>query len=182
MSLPDSAVGVNYIEIQATDGFGLLKDDKFEAQITSLSRISVVEWISRVLNRIIHETVLDEYDEYDIITTASVWYEDSMDSSVVTDPNYGDPLMNTLINESAFVEVNEFGEAKGYSYYDILQHICDVFNFQISQANGRFLLIQENTYTQEQTRAWNYDMLATFISTRSNLAALAPSSRFTFFC
>lgn len=165
ISIPDASYSppVEYITITATDGFGSLKDTLLPFTLTNLTRYSVEYYIWSALMAISGD---DDYRAYEdtlggtqtrCMTCASTWYEDSMDSSVVTDANHGDPLSNTLINESAFIKVDDYGVATAMNYYDILVKILTAFNLQISQWNGTFLIIQQNINTQAQTRAWYFD-------------------------
>jgi len=165
LSKPDAATNVDYIQLVAADGFGLLSDIKYSSyDINSLTRHGVHIWIGEALMQIISYVNLHTYDLTDatLLTTASVWYDDTMDSSTITDVNHGDPLANTLINESAFIEVDDYGVTSGMSWYDILSTVLRTFNLQISQCNGTFLVIQQNTYDQTQTRAWNYSFLGPY--------------------
>lgn len=165
ITIPDASSNppVEYVTLTATDGFGLLKDTNLTFNLNTLSRNAITYYICTALNAIPGDVVYRGYADAPggtqtrMISTASVWYEDSMDSSVVTDPNHGDPLQNTLINESAFISVDDYGVATGQSLYDVLVNILIAFNLQISQWNGSYLIIQQNTYAQAKTRAWYYD-------------------------
>ncbi len=184
LTKPDTADYTGLINLSATDGFGYLKNIDFtDFDVDNIARESALAYVNEIIRAMLR------YDEYDtnyavadyitatsVYTNASVWYEDSMDSSVLTDPNLADPLANTQINQSAFIQVDEYGVAKGDTLYDMLTKILNVFNLQISQCNGTFLIIQQNTYVQEQTRFWDYDYANNEGTTRlGDLKATMPT-------
>lgn len=177
MSKPDAGNGTDAISITATDGFGLLSDIIYSGyDINALTRYNYPNWLAKIgaylpLN-------------YDAVNTnvfalASVWYEDSQENSVVTNPEFSNPLASTYVNESAFLQVDEYNVVKASNLYDILTELLSVKRLQISQCNGVFLLIQANTYAQTSTRAWYYDKAATFQSTSSLSLQLTMPVRLT---
>lgn len=155
---PDAADGVDTMIFTATDGFGVLRDVKYDNfDIYSLSRANFKDLIHNALLELMPSEAFSYQVDSLQFTTASVWYEDTMDSSVISDVNYADPIANTWVNQSAFITVDDYGVANGMTWYDILSAILSSANLQISQSNGTFLIIQANTYSQAQTRAWHYD-------------------------
>ena len=175
MTKPDAADNTAYIMLTATDGFGLLKDIKYTGfDIDALTRLQVNEWVTLVM------AYLPEFTaSVPMCGFASVWYEDSEQTSVVPSPSAADPLANTYVNQSAFLQVDDYGVVQPLSFYDILNSILLVHNLQISQCNGRFLIIQQNTYTQAQTRVWWYDKTGAYVSTELIDLSKTIDSRFT---
>lgn len=155
---PDAANGVDTMIFSATDGFGVLRDVKYDNfDINTLSRANFKGLIHNALLELMPSEAFSYQVDSLQFTTASIWYEDTMDSSVITDVNYADPIANTWVNQSAFITVDDYGVANGMTWYDILSAVLSSANLQISQSNGTFLIIQANTYSQTQTRAWHYD-------------------------
>jgi hypothetical protein len=161
LSKPDAGDNTEFINFSATDGFGLLKDVKYTGyNIDALTRYTITEWLA-----IIGASLPLNYITDSIFAQASVWYEDSMRTSIIPTPTNADPLFNTYINESAYIEVDEYGVAQSKSLYDILNSLLVIANLQISQCNGVYLIIQQNTYVQTTTRVWYYDKTGAYIST-----------------
>lgn len=155
---PDAANGVDTMIFTATDGFGVLRDIKYDNfDINTLSRANFKGLIHNALLELMPSEAFSYQVDSLQFTTASIWYEDTMDSSVISDVNYADPIANTWVNQSAFITVDDYGVANGMTWYDILSAVLSSANLQISQSNGTFLIIQANTYSQTQTRAWHYD-------------------------
>ena len=175
MVKPDAADNTALIEITATDGFGLLKDIKYAGfDIDALTRLQINEWVALVLAYLPTFTA-----SVPMFGFASIWYEDSEQSSVVPSPSAADPLANTYVNQTAFLEVDDYGVVQPLSIYDILNAMLLVNSLQISQCNGIFLVIQQNTYTQAQTRVWWYDKAGTYLSTALIDLSKTIDSRFT---
>lgn len=158
MVKPDSFTNVDTLKLKAVDGFGLLKDldyDSFDPD--ALTQTTWINFLAKLMPHLpLHFIGAGEK----VFSTASIWYEDSMASG-----SGDDPLANTIINESAFIEVDSYGEIKALSYYDILSALLTTFNLQVVQWNGIYLIIQQNTYTQSTTRVWNYDLEGNYIDT-----------------
>ena len=158
MVKPDSFTNVDTLKLKAVDGFGLLKDldyDSFDPD--ALTQTTWINFFAKLMPHLpLHFIGAGEK----VFSTASIWYEDSMASG-----SGDDPLANTIIKESAFIEVDSYGEIKALSYYDILSALLTTFNLQVVQWNGFYLIIQQNTYTQSTTRVWNYDLEGNFIDT-----------------
>ena len=162
MSKPDAGNGTEFLTLTASDGFGLLKDILYTGyDINNLVRYNYPDWM-----QIIAAYLPLNYDAINtnVFSFASIWYEDSMDSSVVSEPEYSNPLASTYINESAFLLTDEYGVVEAANLYDILNALLSIQNLQLSQCNGVYLFIQENTFIQAQTRAWSYDKSGTFQS------------------
>lgn len=164
MQIPDAANLVTHLNVSAIDGFGELQGvewDEWAENDLDNSR-SVVEFLTLIITKL---PSLHRLDSLPILRTASVWYEDSMESSVIPTPENADPLYTTYIKDVAFVLQDEYGVIKGLTYYDILKTILEIFNLQISLWNGVYLVIQQNTYDQTTTRAWNYTKTGVFLDT-----------------
>lgn len=158
MTKPDSYANIDTLKLKAVDGFGLLKDldyDSFDPD--ALTQTTWINFFAKLMPHLpLHFIGAGEK----VFATASVWYEDSMASG-----SGDDPLANTIINESAFIEVDSYGVIKALSYYDILTALLTTFNLHVVQWNGYYLIIQQNTYTQSTTRVWNYDLEGNYIDT-----------------
>lgn len=166
MTIADAVDYDNYITLVCTDGFGLLRDVKYIGGIMgptpdpyTLNDWRSYRWrqlFSGCLNQLpFYAVITDSLDWDDELTRfyscASVWYEDSQESSPTDDP-----LDNIYLSESAFVSVDNYGVDEGMNLYDMLTHLLEMFNLTVKQWGGTFLVIQDNTNTQSQTRAWHY--------------------------
>ncbi len=177
LSKPDAADNTDFIEITATDGFGLLEDLEYAGyDVNAIVRYTITEWLAKIAVKMPLDYV--EVSE-PLFAFASVWYEDSQQSSVIPTPQAGDPMGNTLISESAFIQVDDYGQTVAKSYGEILKAILSVTGLQLSQWNGKYLFIQPNTYAQAQTRAWYYDKQGTYIDTELIDLQAAMPARFT---
>jgi hypothetical protein len=170
--LPDSANGDNVITLTATDGLGLLQDAKYT--YTTGQNKSIIDYLAEISTLLKHDKVVGIGEE--LWRLGNDWKEDS--ATGLTDGN----LANFLIPESAFAQMDDYGVIQSMSYYEILEQFLITFNLQISQWNGVFLLIQQNTYNEIETRparAYNYNYAGTYISVRAeNLFETFPD-RFT---
>ena len=165
--VPDAANGIDFIEITAVDGLGLLDDIIYdgtqhgtigsgapEFDINDLTNWRLTEWIWACLYQTgIYDAVPGDVPSGSkMFSTALVWYEDNHPHT-----SADDPFHNTRVNQSAFVEVDHYGRAVGKSMRYILESILNTLNASIRQWHGSFLIIQDNIYTQSQTRVWHYD-------------------------
>jgi hypothetical protein len=144
ITVPDATEAV--ITITANDGFGLLKDSQYT--YTSGNSRTLLDYLAEI-------STLLKHDKNLLVTQpcwrlASVWFEDS---KATTD----DPLGLNQIDEAAFATVDDFGVTVTKSYYEILEQFLIAFNLQISQWNGVFMLIQQNSYGSYTTvHYWDY--------------------------
>lgn len=169
MEKPDDALNTNYISFTATDGFGELQETEYTGFDTgNPARKTFIEWMAVIATKLPFT-----YASGTIFKTASNWYEKNM-------PRAGqDPLMNTYIYESAFVEVDEYNVVKGLMYYDILTYLFEVFNLQMSLWNGIYLIIQQNSYSRPVQPAWNYDKTGAYVSSETLYLQAAMPERLT---
>jgi len=174
---PDAADNTDLITIKGNDGFGLLKNvDYVYADIDNLTRFAYNDWMYKI-GLSLPLTTISPDDA--LFAFASVWYEAQQSSSVIPTPQLADPIGNTYISEAAFIEVDDYGVIKTKSLYDILNALLSLHNLQMSQWNGKYLIIQQNTYAQAQTRAWYYSNDGSYIDTEIiDLQATMPD-RFT---
>lgn len=169
LTKPDAANLTDKIMFTATDGFGMLKDIPYTGfDINNLTKIAMVDWVKSIMQKMPANEVSGEYT----YTIASDWYEDSMSTAVTFDS-----FSQVLINESVFISVDEYGVATGISYYDMLTAVLTSFNLQISQWNGVYLIIQQNSYELTTIKYWKYRIAGT--STRGDLSLqMAAPTRF----
>jgi len=159
ISTPDSYYNTDTVQFKAVDGFGLLKDiyyTGFEGSvIDNLTRAAFIEWLVRIAEHLpLNFAVANEA----IFALASNWFEDS--NSYATS---SDPLATIVMSDAAFVDVDKYNVATIKSYYDILYEVLKSYNLQISQSKGKYLIIQQNTYSYSRSRRWYYDKFGTAV-------------------
>ena len=166
ITIPDSSDSI--VTITATDGFGLLKDTQYV--YTSGNSRNLLEYLAEISLLLNHDKTLD--DTQPLWRLASVWFEDS---KLTTD----DPLGINQIDEAAFAEVDNYGLIQTKSYYDILEQFLIAFNLQISQWEGVFLLIQQNSYGSYTTvKYWDYAYDGSFVDTDDYTLSESMPDRF----
>ena len=153
VTVPDSQDSI--VTITATDGFGLLKDSQYE--YTSGNSRTILDYLAEISLLLKHDKALTDTEP--CWRLASAWFEDSCNTE-------DDPLGTIQIDEAAFAEVDEYGVTQTKSYYEILEQYLLAFNLQISQWNGVFMLVQQNSYedTFLDVKYWDYAYDGSFVN------------------
>lgn len=149
-SYEDSAENYRF-EISAIDGITYLKKydyndggDPYEGNI----RLS--ELVGRILKLVPHINDLWT-GSTDFIRTIIDYYEDSISYSAASCPLY-----HTQVNQRAFFTLDNAGNPKWMSCWKILENIVNMFNLQLFQHNGFWLLQQTDVRSEVSFYARQY--------------------------
>ena len=139
---PDDSRPYDFI-IQATDGLARLKDKEFTLALTN---INVNYSFTQLIYEILKSTPLYTNTTQQLLfSTAVGYYESNMQAK---SPDV-DPLAYSAIRPATFAILEENKEAKGKSYYEVLQEICESWGMRVMLSNGIYRFYQVQSYQND---------------------------------
>lgn len=134
MSVQDAGYPYDF-KVSAVDGIELLKNYTFKDSNGYVfeSRISLKEFLLKVIDKLDFGNNFSSTDT--VLATRINWYETnhSLSDSVAAE---------TYMYQSVFNDVDDNGEPKLSTYYDVLKHLCDTFQCRFMLYEGKFWYTQ----------------------------------------
>jgi len=135
MSIQDTSYPFNF-KVAAVDGIEMLKNHTYSNESNNYvfeERLSVVDFLTKVIDKL---DFGDNFSATDIVLATRInWYETnhSLSDSVAA---------KTYMYEGVFNSIDTDGSIKLSTYYDVLKHICDLFQCRFILYEGKFWYTQ----------------------------------------
>ena len=139
---PDDSRPYDFI-IQATDGLARLKDKEFTLALTT---INVNYSFTQLIYEILKSTPLYTNTTQQLLFSTAVGYYESNMQAKSGDV---DPLAYSAIRPATFAILEENKEARGKSYYEVLQEICASWGMRVMLSNGIYRFYQVQSYQND---------------------------------
>lgn len=160
----EDEAGPRAVTFKCTDGLSLLKDVDFDQSIyqTNASKETLVECLTFVQTMLYYYNPVSDFwtsSSTSFLFTYLGWYENSMSS-----PNTAssDPLQKTGMYPKAMVEVSD-ETSKPISAYDALEAVVKVFGARLFQVDGKWRMLQVDSYAQSTIYYRRYGYTGTTI-------------------
>jgi hypothetical protein len=160
MSIQDASYPYDF-RISAVDGIELLKNYTYNNVSDSYifeDRLSVVGFLTKIIDKL---DFGNNFSATDIVLATRInWFETnhSLSDSVAA---------KTYMYESVFNTVDENGNTKLSTYYDVLKHICDLFQCRFMLYEGKFWYTQFSRLKESSNSYFLYKLNGTSNSTTS---------------
>tara|TARA_B100001093_G_scaffold244669_1_gene234275 strand:- start:995 stop:4417 length:3423 start_codon:yes stop_codon:yes gene_type:complete len=157
MTVEDSSYPFDF-KISAVDGIELLKLYTYNDVSNNFifeDRISVVGFLVKIIDRLDIANILSATDT--VLATRVNWYETN---HALTDS----VAAKTYMYESVFNSVGENGEVELSTYYDVLKHICDIFQCRFMLYEGKFWYTQFSRLKETSNSYYLYKLNGTAAS------------------
>ncbi len=150
MSIEDAAYPFDF-KVSAVDGIELLKNYTYNNSSSNYvfeDRLSVVQFLTKIIDKA--DFANNIATTQDILATRINWYE--------TNHNLGDSVAaNTYMYETVFNTVQN-GSSTLSTYYDVLKHICDIFQCRFMLYEGKFWYTQFSLLERTQNTYYIYKL------------------------
>jgi len=160
MSIQDAGYPYDF-RISAVDGIELLKNYTYNNESNNYvfeDRLSVVGFLTKIIDKL---DFGNNFSATDIVLATRInWYETnhSLSDSVAA---------KTYMYESVFNTVDEDGNTKLSTYYDVLKHICDLFQCRFMLYEGKFWYTQFSRLKESSNTYFLYKLNGTSNSSTS---------------
>lgn len=141
-SIEDVPLSVGYVaNITCVDGLGVLKGVQYSQTLTSphTGKETFIEHILRCLNNLAFVNLYYGSNLLTLLKTACNWHETSWTYSSTKDP-----LANSRVSHSAFYHIDNKGNYKFKTCYEVLEAICTAWGARIVFSGDCFWFIQVN--------------------------------------